>query len=91
MSERAQGTAQPGAIVTGGGTGIGAAVAQRLVRDGHSVALIGRRPDPIEAVARELRRESAGTLVCPADLGQPQDVQRAVAEAVETFGVSTYS
>ena len=41
------------ALVTGGGTGIGAAVARRLVADGHSVVVTGRRPGPIEEVAQE--------------------------------------
>jgi NAD(P)-dependent dehydrogenase (short-subunit alcohol dehydrogenase family) len=39
------------AIVTGGGTGIGAAIAQRLAADGHAVAVMGRRPEPLQKVA----------------------------------------
>jgi meso-butanediol dehydrogenase / (S,S)-butanediol dehydrogenase / diacetyl reductase len=42
------------AIVTGAGTGIGAAAAHRLHRDGHGVVLTGRRREPLEEVAREL-------------------------------------
>lgn len=42
------------AIVTGGGTGIGAATARAIVAAGGSVAICGRRPEPIEAVAKEL-------------------------------------
>jgi citronellol/citronellal dehydrogenase len=42
------------AIVTGGGTGIGAATARAIVDAGGTVAICGRRPEPIAAVAREL-------------------------------------
>lgn len=38
-------------VVTGAGTGIGAAIAERLLRDGHRVALLGRRIDPLHQVA----------------------------------------
>jgi citronellol/citronellal dehydrogenase len=42
------------AIVTGGGTGIGAATARAIIGAGGSVAICGRRPEPIAAVADEL-------------------------------------
>jgi len=42
------------AIVTGGGTGIGAALAMGLARAGAAVALIGRRPEPLEACRTEI-------------------------------------
>ena len=38
-------------LVTGGGTGIGAAVAGRLTAAGDQVAILGRRPDVLAAVA----------------------------------------
>ncbi len=41
------------ALVTGGGTGIGAAVARRLASDGANVALMGRRLEPLRALADE--------------------------------------
>ncbi|HEY6568630.1 MAG TPA: SDR family NAD(P)-dependent oxidoreductase, partial [Actinomycetota bacterium] len=42
------------AIVSGGGSGIGAAVARRFAAEGASVILTGRRAEPIEALAEEL-------------------------------------
>lgn len=42
------------ALITGGGTGIGRATAREFVRTGGRVAICGRRPEPIEAVADEL-------------------------------------
>ncbi|KGN34354.1 oxidoreductase [Knoellia sinensis KCTC 19936] len=44
----------PVALVTGGGTGIGAAVARRLVADGYAVIVAGRRRDRLDAVVSEL-------------------------------------
>lgn len=69
------------ALVTGGGTGIGAAVARRLDADGYSVAVTGRRPGPIEDVAAEI-----GGLAVTADTGVETDVERAVQETVQRFG-----
>ena len=42
------------AIVTGGGTGIGRATARELIATGARVAICGRRPEPLQAVAAEL-------------------------------------
>jgi meso-butanediol dehydrogenase / (S,S)-butanediol dehydrogenase / diacetyl reductase len=70
------------AIVTGGGTGIGAAVARRLHRDGLGVVLVGRRGEPLEEVAGELEE----ALVVEADVGDAGDAERAAAAAAEHFG-----
>jgi NAD(P)-dependent dehydrogenase (short-subunit alcohol dehydrogenase family) len=69
------------ALVTGGGTGIGAAVARRLAADGYAVSVTGRRAGPIEAVAAEI-----GGLAVTADTGVVEDVAWAVAETVAQFG-----
>ncbi len=69
------------ALVTGGGTGIGAAVARRLAVDGYAVAVTGRRPRPIEEVAGEI-----DGLAIAADVGLTADADRAVAETVDRFG-----
>lgn len=63
------------AVVSGGGTGIGAAVARTLVDDGYQVVIVGRRADALEATAREL-----GDAVRPevADLTSVPDVERLV-------------
>jgi len=69
------------ALVTGGGTGIGAAVARRLAADGYAVAVTGRRAAPIDEVAREI-----GGLAVEADTGVAAAAARAVAETVARFG-----
>jgi meso-butanediol dehydrogenase / (S,S)-butanediol dehydrogenase / diacetyl reductase len=71
----------PVALVTGGGTGIGAAIARRLSSDGYDVCITGRRPEPLEAVAAEI-----GALACIADTGEWEDVARAVQAALGSFG-----
>ncbi len=70
------------AIVTGAGSGIGRAVARALARDGYSVALVGRRPQPLEELAAELPEAA----VVSADVGDPAAAGAAVAAAVERFG-----
>ena len=69
------------ALVTGGGTGIGAATARRLAADGFAVAVTGRRAAPIEAVAGEI-----DGLAVVSDTGAAADADRAVAETVARFG-----
>ena len=69
------------ALVTGGGTGIGAAVARRLAADGYSVAVTGRRSGPIEEIAREI-----DGFAIVSDTGVAADADRAVAETVTRFG-----
>ncbi len=71
----------PAVLITGGGTGIGAAIASRMSADGWNVCVTGRRPEPLEAVAASL-----GGLAVTADTSEPEQVERAVAECVERFG-----
>jgi meso-butanediol dehydrogenase / (S,S)-butanediol dehydrogenase / diacetyl reductase len=71
------------AIVTGGGTGIGRAIAERFVADGASVCITGRRAEVLEAAAAAL---PAGRVkVCAADVTDRADVDRIVQTAL-SFG-----
>ena len=74
------------ALVTGAGSGIGAAVAQRLFEDGHRVALVGRREDRLVAVAKAITDAGGTAKPVVADVRSESDVERAVAECVGTFG-----
>jgi NAD(P)-dependent dehydrogenase (short-subunit alcohol dehydrogenase family) len=58
------------ALVTGGGTGLGAAITRALHASGASVVITGRRPEPLEALAAELDRVDAS--VC--DVADPASV-----------------
>ncbi|MGW4898401.1 SDR family NAD(P)-dependent oxidoreductase [Kitasatospora sp. NPDC004240] len=68
-------------IVTGGGTGIGAATARLLRSAGHHVVISGRRSEPLERVAAE-----TGALARVSDTTEPADVQSLVDTTVERFG-----
>jgi NAD(P)-dependent dehydrogenase (short-subunit alcohol dehydrogenase family) len=74
------------AIVTGGGTGIGRAVALALAADGWSVAVAGRRPEPLEATAGEGRARGARTLAVPADVADPASVSALFRATTDAFG-----
>jgi len=72
---------RPVALVTGGGTGIGAAVGRRLAASGYEVVLSGRRRELLDAVADEI-----GGLAISADTTNDADAARTVAETVAAFG-----
>jgi NAD(P)-dependent dehydrogenase (short-subunit alcohol dehydrogenase family) len=74
------------AIVTGAGTGIGRAVALALLDAGYSVALAGRRKEPLEATAAMAKTNKFRALVAPADVGDPKSVKALFAAAKEKFG-----
>ncbi|KUJ65632.1 dehydrogenase [Streptomyces albus subsp. albus] len=68
-------------IVTGGGTGIGAATARQLRTAGHHVVVAGRRPEPLQRIAEE-----TGALAHPADTTDPDGVRGLVDAAVTAYG-----
>jgi NAD(P)-dependent dehydrogenase (short-subunit alcohol dehydrogenase family) len=71
-----------GAIVTGAGSGIGAACARRLAADGYGVVLSGRRREPLETVAAELDP----AVVVPGDVGDSEHAAALVDAARESYG-----
>ncbi|WP_327342646.1 SDR family oxidoreductase [Streptomyces europaeiscabiei] len=75
----------PVALITGGGTGIGAAVARQLLGHGHRVAVTGRRAERLRAFAAELG-DPEGLLTIPGNAAEYADVQAAVDATLKEFG-----
>jgi NAD(P)-dependent dehydrogenase (short-subunit alcohol dehydrogenase family) len=74
------------AVVTGGGTGIGAATALRLADAGFDIGLLGRRRSPLERTVERVKERGATALAVPADLRHEDEVERGVREIVEALG-----
>lgn len=76
----------PWALVAGASEGIGAAFARALARRGVSVALLARRPGPLETLADELRALGVEVRTLPLDLGS-KSIESEVAEATKDLAV----
>jgi 3-oxoacyl-[acyl-carrier protein] reductase len=74
------------AIVTGGGRGIGLAIARLLAEDGASVVVSGRDAARLEAAVKELESLGAAALAVVADASKRDDVERLVDATRERFG-----
>lgn len=72
------------AIITGGGTGIGAAVTERFVSEGAKVCITGRRKEKLE---NEAKKFPAGSVIpCPGDVSNNEDVKKIFATALKLTG-----
>jgi NAD(P)-dependent dehydrogenase (short-subunit alcohol dehydrogenase family) len=69
------------ALVTGGSSGIGLAIARLLRDEGYDLTLVSRQPEKIEAAAAEV-----GGVAVAANVAEPEDCARAIAEHRERFG-----
>lgn len=78
MGERLRGKI---AVITGGGTGIGAATARRFAASGAKVVVTGRRPEPIAAVAEEI-----GGIALAGDVSDEAHCAALVAAAIDAYG-----
>uniref|UniRef100_UPI001954D8A8 SDR family NAD(P)-dependent oxidoreductase n=1 Tax=Klebsiella pneumoniae TaxID=573 RepID=UPI001954D8A8 len=70
------------AFITGGGTGIGAAVARRMAKEGANIVLMGRRREPLEAVAGD-----TNALIVQGDAADANAVRAALKQVHAKFGL----
>jgi meso-butanediol dehydrogenase/(S,S)-butanediol dehydrogenase/diacetyl reductase len=71
----------PAVLITGGGSGIGAAVAARMAQAGYAVCVTGRRRAPLERVAA-----ATGGIALVADTTDPEAMRRALDACVDRLG-----
>jgi len=74
------------AAVTGAGSGIGRAAAQALAAAGFTVALIGRREEPLLETLEAIRSEGGEARVFPADVTNEASVEHAFSRIAQEFG-----
>ncbi|HEY6396441.1 MAG TPA: SDR family oxidoreductase [Solirubrobacteraceae bacterium] len=74
------------ALVSGAGTGIGRASAIRLSQAGYDIALVGRRPGPLNDVADEITASGGRAVPISADVGTQDGAATALTSAVAAFG-----
>jgi NAD(P)-dependent dehydrogenase (short-subunit alcohol dehydrogenase family) len=74
------------AIVTGGGSGLGRAIALELARLGAGVVVAGRREEPLAETVSLVEQRGAEGLAQPTDVREPEAVDALVAAAVDRFG-----
>jgi NADP-dependent 3-hydroxy acid dehydrogenase YdfG len=73
------------ALVTGASSGIGAATARRLAREGAAVVLVARRRDRLEQVAGDINDMGGAVLVVEADITDPGLAEQAVTLSLDRF------
>lgn len=74
------------AIVTGGGRGLGQYMAEALSDAGANVVICSRKLEPLQEVQEEIRARGGKALAVACDVTDPEDVEKVVSEAEETFG-----
>jgi NAD(P)-dependent dehydrogenase (short-subunit alcohol dehydrogenase family) len=74
------------ALITGGSSGIGLAIARALGEDGYRLTLSARRPEKLEQAAQVLRDEGFEVHAAPANMTDEDDIKRVVAEHRERYG-----
>jgi len=74
------------ALVTGGGTGIGRAIAMAFAREGAAVAVAGRRLEKVKEVASAIEKQGGASLALRCDVANAKDAERAISETAKKFG-----
>ena len=74
------------ALITGGSSGIGLAIARALGQDGYRLTISARRPDKLEAAAEELRADGLDVEAVPANMADEEEIRKLVAAHRERCG-----
>ncbi|MFJ8090131.1 SDR family oxidoreductase [Lysinibacillus sp. NPDC095746] len=74
------------AIITGGGRGLGAQIAQGFAEAGANIVLCSRKVEACEEVAVELAELGVQTLALACDVTKPEDIANVVSKTLESFG-----
>jgi NAD(P)-dependent dehydrogenase (short-subunit alcohol dehydrogenase family) len=74
------------AVVTGGGMGIGQAIATALAEEGSLVAILDVDPEGAQETAEHIKKLGRQALVCQTDVSKPEEVDRAIDRVLEQFG-----
>src|SRR5579863_6490276 len=74
------------AVITGGGRGIGRAIALKFAGEGAAVVVAARTKSEIEAVAQEVRKAGGRAAAVPADIAEETHCERLMHEAASQFG-----
>jgi NAD(P)-dependent dehydrogenase (short-subunit alcohol dehydrogenase family) len=78
--------AERAALVTGGSSGIGLAIARALGEDGYRLTISARRPEKLEAAAEGLRTEGLEVKAVPAQMTDESDIAALVAAHRDEYG-----
>jgi NAD(P)-dependent dehydrogenase (short-subunit alcohol dehydrogenase family) len=79
MAERA-------ALITGGSSGIGLAIARALGQDGYALTVNGRRPDKLEAAVKQLQDEGLEAQAAPGNMADEDEIKNVVGQHREKYG-----
>jgi NAD(P)-dependent dehydrogenase (short-subunit alcohol dehydrogenase family) len=74
------------ALITGGSSGIGLAIARALGEEGYGLTLSARRPDKLEAAADSLREQGLEVQAVPANMTDEPEIKNAIEQHRERFG-----
>lgn len=74
------------AIITGGGTGIGQGIAVLFAKEGASVVVCGRRPEPLNETVQAIKQAGGNAIAIPTDVSLFEQVQKTVQQVVTQFG-----
>ena len=77
---------RPVALVTGGGTGLGRAIAEHLARAGHDLVIASRSEEHLKSGAEALRATGARVLAVPTDVRNYDQVESLIASTRREFG-----